>query len=126
LLSVFTYLRGRRKRNHLQSGPWAMAVQLDKDNKHTHTHIYTSFDTRTMPRVFFFIKNILKNKNLKILDFSAKLYQKILGLAATPDLRVIFIILIIKLNLHDPSLSEPGYNIEPKNTGYGSDYKVVS
>ena len=54
---------------------------------------------------FFCIKNIKKNKNLKILGFSAKLYLRILGLAATPDLRVIFIILIITLNLHDPSLS---------------------
>ena len=75
---------------------------------------------------FFFIKNIKKNKNLKILGFSAKLYQRILGLAATPDLRVIFIILIIKLNLHDPSLSESGCNTGPKNTECGSGYKVVS
>jgi hypothetical protein len=80
-----------------------------------------------MPRVIFFcIKNIKKNKNLKILGFSAKLYPIILGLAATPDLRVIFIILIIKLNLHDPSLSECGCNTGPKNTGCGSGYKVVS
>jgi hypothetical protein len=49
-----------------------------------------------------------------------------LGLATTSDLRVIFIILIIKLNLHDPSLSESGYNTGPKNTGCGSGYKVVS
>jgi hypothetical protein len=75
---------------------------------------------------FFCIKNILKNKNLKILGFSAKLYPRILDLAATPDLRVIFIILIIKLNLHDPSLSESGCNTGPKNTGCGSDYKVMS
>ena len=45
------------------------------------------------------------------MGFSAKLYPRILGLAATPDLRVIFIILIIKLNLHDPSLSEFGYKV---------------
>jgi hypothetical protein len=32
-----------------------------------------------MPRVIFFIKNILKNKNWKILDFFAKLYPRILG-----------------------------------------------
>jgi hypothetical protein len=80
-----------------------------------------------MPRVIFFcIKNIKKNKNLKILGFSTKLYPRILSLTATPDLRVIFIILIIKLNLHDPSLSESGCNTGPKNTGCGSDYKVVS
>jgi len=88
--------------------------------------VYTSFDTRAMPWVIFFIKNIKKNKNLKILGFSAKLYPKILSLAATLDLRVIFIILIIKLNLHDPSLSESGCNTGPKNTECGSGYKVVS
>ena len=75
---------------------------------------------------YFCIKTIKKNKNLKILGFSAKLYPTILGLAATSDLRVIFIILIIKLNLHDQSLSEPGYNTGPKNIGCGSGYKVVS
>jgi len=31
-----------------------------------------------------------------------------LSLTATPDLRIIFIILIITLNLHDPSLSGSG------------------
>jgi hypothetical protein len=72
------------------------------------------------------IKNIKKNKKIKILGFSAKLYPRILGLASTLDLRVIFIILIIKLNLHDPSLSESGCNTGLKNTGCGSDYKVVS
>jgi hypothetical protein len=60
------------------------------------------------------------------LGFSAKLYSRILGLVATPDLRIIFIILIIKLNLHDPSLNEPDYNTGPKNIGYGSGYNVVS
>jgi hypothetical protein len=89
--------------------------------------VLASFDTRVMPQVnFFYIKNILKNKNLKILGFFVKLCPKILGLAATPDLRVIFIILIIKLNLHDPSLSESGCNTGPKNTECGSGYKVVS
>ena len=75
---------------------------------------------------FFCIKNIKTNKNLKILGFFAKLYPRILGLAATLDLRVIFIILIIKLNLHDPSLSEPDCNTEPKNIRCGSSYKGVS
>jgi len=51
---------------------------------------------------------------------------KNLSLAATPDLKVIFIILIIKLNLHDPSLREPGCNTGPENIGCGSGYKVVS
>jgi hypothetical protein len=36
-----------------------------------------------------------------------------LSLSATPDLKVIFIILIIILNLHDPSLSKFGCNIKP-------------
>jgi hypothetical protein len=61
-----------------------------------------------------------------VLGFSAKLYPRVLGLTATPDLKVIFIILIITLNLHDTSLREPGCNIEPKNIGCGSGYKVVS
>ena len=75
---------------------------------------------------FFCIKNIKKNKNLKILGFSAKLYQKILSLVTTPDPRIIFIILIIKLNLHDLSLSESDCNTRPKNIGCGSGYKIVS
>jgi hypothetical protein len=49
-----------------------------------------------------------------------------LDLAATSDLRVIFIILIITLNLHDPSLSESDCNTGPKNIGCGFGYKVVS
>jgi hypothetical protein len=61
-----------------------------------------------------------------VLGFSAKLYPRILGLAATPDLKIIFIILIITLNLHDPSLSKPDCNTGPKNIGCGSGYKVVS
>jgi len=60
------------------------------------------------------------------LGFSAKLYLKILGLATMSDLRVIFIILIIKLNLYDPSLNESDCNTGPRNTGCGSGYKVVS
>ena len=60
------------------------------------------------------------------MGFSVKLYPRILGLAITSDLKVIFIILILKLNLHDPSLSEPDYNTGPKNIGCGSGYKVVS
>jgi hypothetical protein len=61
-----------------------------------------------------------------VLGFSAKIYQRVLGLAATLDPRVIFIILIIILNLHDSSLSEFGCNIRPKSLGCGSDCKVVS
>jgi hypothetical protein len=61
-----------------------------------------------------------------VLGFSAKLYPRVLSLAATSDLKVICIILIITLNLHDPSLSESDCNTEPKNIGCGSGYKVVS
>jgi hypothetical protein len=61
-----------------------------------------------------------------VLGFSAKLCLRVLGLAATPDLKVIFIILIITLNLHEPSLSEPDCNTRPKNIGCRSDYKVMS
>ena len=76
--------------------------------------------------LFFLYKKITKNNNLKILGFSVKLYPRILGLAITSDLKVIFIILIIKLNLHDPSLNESDCNTGPKNIGCGSGYKVVS
>ena len=61
-----------------------------------------------------------------MLGLSAKLYSRVLGLAATPDPRVIFIILIITLNLHDPSLSESGCNTKPNSLGCGFDCKVVS
>ena len=37
-----------------------------------------------------------------MLGFFATLYLRILGLAVTPNPKVIFIILIITLNLHDP------------------------
>jgi hypothetical protein len=61
-----------------------------------------------------------------MLGLSVKLYLKILGLATTSDPRVIFIILIITLNLHDPSLSEFDCNTRPNNLGCGSGCKVVS
>jgi len=61
-----------------------------------------------------------------VLGLSAKIYSKALGLAATLDPRIIFIILIIILNLHGLSLSESGCNTEPKSIGCGFDYKVVS
>jgi hypothetical protein len=59
-----------------------------------------------------------------VLGFSAKIYLKVLGLAATLDPRIIFIILIIILNLHDLSLNESGCNTKPKSIGCESDYKV--
>ena len=61
-----------------------------------------------------------------MLGLSAKLYPRVLCLAATPDLKVIFIILITTLNLHDPSLSGFGYNTRPNSLECGSNYKVVS
>jgi hypothetical protein len=64
---------------------------------------------------FFYIKNIYKKivNDLKVLGLSTKLYLKKLNLSATSNLEVIFIILIIISNLHDPSLSEFSYNIKP-------------
>jgi len=61
-----------------------------------------------------------------VLGLFAKLYPRLLGLAATSDPRVIFIILIITLNLHDPSLSGFGCNTKPNNLACGSDCKVIS
>jgi hypothetical protein len=61
-----------------------------------------------------------------VLGLYAKIYPKALGLAATLDLWIIFIILIIILNLHDLNLNEPGCNTGPKSIGCGSGYKVVS
>jgi len=51
---------------------------------------------------------------------------KAFSLVATLNLRVIFIILIIILNLHDSSLSESGCNTGPKRLEYESGCKVVS
>jgi len=63
-----------------------------------------------------------------VLGFFAKLYPRVLGLVATPDSRVIFIILLITLNLHDPSLSGSGSgcNTRPNSLGCRSGCKVVS
>jgi hypothetical protein len=61
-----------------------------------------------------------------VLGLSEKIYSRALGLAATLDPRIIFIILIIILNLHDSSLSESGCNTGPKSLGCGFGYKVVS
>jgi hypothetical protein len=61
-----------------------------------------------------------------VLGLSAKIYPKALGLAAMLNLRKIFIILIIILNLHDLNLSESGYNIGSKSIGCEFGYKIVS
>jgi len=58
-----------------------------------------------------------------VLGLSARLYPRVLGLAATPDPRVIF---IITLNLHDPSLSGSGCNTKLDSFGCESCCKVVS
>jgi hypothetical protein len=47
-------------------------------------------------------------------------------MTATPDPRVIFIILIVTLNLHDPSLSGSDCNTRFNSLGCGSGCKVVS
>jgi hypothetical protein len=61
-----------------------------------------------------------------VLRLFAKLYLRVLGLVATLDPRVIFIILIITLNLHDPSLSGYDCNIKLNSLGCGSGCKVMS
>jgi len=61
-----------------------------------------------------------------MLGLFVKLYPRFLGLTATPDPKIIFIILIITLNLHDLSLSEFGCNTRPHSLGCGSGCKVVS
>lgn len=48
-----------------------------------------------------------------MLGLFAKIYSKALGLPATLDPKILFIILIITLKLHDLSLSEPGCNTGP-------------
>jgi len=75
----------------------------------------------------FYIKNILKKLKFKSIKFFfVKLYPKILDVDAIPDPRVIFIILIITLNLHDSSLSGSDCNTRPNSLGCGFDCKVVS
>jgi len=61
-----------------------------------------------------------------VLGLFAKICPRTFGLAATLDPRVIFIILIIILNLHDSSLSESGYNTGSKSLECESGCKVVS
>jgi len=61
-----------------------------------------------------------------VLGLYAKIYPIALGLAATIDPWVIFIILIIILNLHYSSLSESDCNTGLKSLGCGSGCKVVS
>jgi hypothetical protein len=59
---------------------------------------YTSYIPHVMPRVNYFL-HFKNSQDLKVLGFFAKLYTRISGLVATPDPRVMFIILIITLNL---------------------------
>jgi hypothetical protein len=47
-------------------------------------------------------------------------------LATTPNPKILFIILIITLNLYDPSLSGSGCNTRPNNLECKFDYKVMS
>jgi hypothetical protein len=57
-----------------------------------------------------------------VLGLSAKIYPKALGLTATLDPRVIFII----LNLHDSSLSKSDCNTRSKSLECESGCKIVS
>jgi hypothetical protein len=61
-----------------------------------------------------------------VLGFSVKIYPKAFSLVATLDPRVIFIILIIILNLHDSSLNESGCNTGLKSLKCESGCKVMS
>ena len=61
-----------------------------------------------------------------MLGLYEKLYLRVLDLAVTPNQKVIFIILIITLNLHDSSLNGFGYNTKPNSLGCGFECKVVS
>jgi len=61
-----------------------------------------------------------------VLGFSAKICPKASSLVAMLDPKLIFIILIIILNLHDSSLSEFGCNTGPKSLECESSCKVVS
>jgi hypothetical protein len=61
-----------------------------------------------------------------VLGLFAKIYPKALGLTATLDPRVIFIIIIIILNLYDSSLSESDCNTRSKSLGCGSGCKIMS
>ena len=61
-----------------------------------------------------------------MLRISIKLYPRVLDLTTTPDPKIIFIILIITLNLHDLSLSEFNCNTRPNSLGCGFGCKVVS
>jgi len=58
----------------------------------------TSYMPRAMPRVNYFL-HFKNSQDLKVLGFFTKLYPRISGLVATPNPRVMFIILIITLNL---------------------------
>jgi hypothetical protein len=71
-------------------------------------------------------KKYLKKLKFKSVKSFCKFNLKVLGLAAMPDLKVIFIILIITLNLYDLSLSGFGCNTRPNSLGYGPGCKVVS
>jgi hypothetical protein len=61
-----------------------------------------------------------------VLGLSVKICPKAFSLVATLDPRVIFIILIIILKLHDSSLSESGCNAGSKSLECESGCKVMS
>jgi hypothetical protein len=61
-----------------------------------------------------------------VLGLSVKICPKAFSLVATLDLRIIYIILIIILNLHDSSLSDSDCNTGPKSLECESGCKVMS
>jgi hypothetical protein len=68
------------------------------DKLYIYIYIYISYMLRAMPQVNYFL-DFKNNQDLKVLSFFTKLYSRVSGLVATPDPRVMFIILIITLNL---------------------------
>jgi len=60
-----------------------------------------------------------------VLGLSAKICPRAYGLATMLDSKVIFIILIIILNLHDSSLSEFDCNTGSKSLGCGSKSVII-
>ena len=76
----------------------------------------------TAGQLFFAFHKKLRSKSIR---FFAKLYPRVLSLVATSNPRVIFIILIVTLNLHDLNLSGFDCNTRPNSIGRGSSCKVV-
>jgi hypothetical protein len=68
-----------------------------QEKKH-YVIVYTTYMPHVMPQINYFL-HFKNSQDLKVLGFFTKLYPRVSGLVATPDPRVMFIILIITLNL---------------------------